>query len=251
MSIALEECQTKALKIAYSLEKLSRESWAELIQNERKNAESDPSLAEQLDHFIKGTNRAIDDQLKNNLRAFDLLLHFIAEDNCISNRYNEQIFSEELARAAAFCSSERFNQRSFANWAKQRRPPYELLGFSPASMEQFDEIGELLANAGKFDEAASIYQLLTTLDPRPVNWFKWGLAAIEAGQFAKALEPFIYLQIGDSDSPIPLYYQAICYYGLQDFQQADNTLNDALEMCRKDPAWHETELLCLELKKSK
>lgn len=110
----------------------------------------------------------------------------------------------------------------------------EIIGYSDETMHKFYLAARALFEAQRYKEASDAFLFLTTLDPfSSTYWIGMGLCEQVNEDYQSALVAYGMAVLSNQDDPYAHYYSASCYYGLRDYDNAFNSIEQALQ-CVKD-----------------
>lgn len=85
------------------------------------------------------------------------------------------------------------------------------LGANPERMRRMFRAASRLLNAGKTEDALSVIEYLTYLEPtRPEYWVAGGVARMRMGQLDEAAASFQVAEAADGRDPVPVLLRALC-----------------------------------------
>lgn len=124
---------------------------------------------------------------------------------------------------------------------KTEEPPKKSLSFSDGTLRQFYEEGCRLYKEHRYEEAESIFLLLTCLTPKRALYHQMlGMTQYLMGHLSSAAERLeIGLQPGSS-SPIPYAYAAFCALDRGERRKALSFLESGLQKEGDDPVFSES-----------
>ncbi|MCB1213705.1 MAG: SycD/LcrH family type III secretion system chaperone [Chlamydiia bacterium] len=106
----------------------------------------------------------------------------------------------------------------------------EIIGYSQESMDVFYLQARKLYMKGLYEKANSAFLFLTTLNPFvPGYWVGMGLCEQMREDYHAALAAYGMASLSDDRDPYPHYYSAICYYYLNERDNARHSMELAQE----------------------
>lgn len=107
---------------------------------------------------------------------------------------------------------------------------------TPQSMEVIYMVAFNHYNAGKYDDAEKVFQLLSMLNHFEKKYWKGLGASREAqGKFELALQAYGYLGLLDIKDPYPPLHAAKCLLGLNKIKEAESALRAAAHNASSNP----------------
>lgn len=112
----------------------------------------------------------------------------------------------------------------------------EMLGISDELMQKLYESALSYLNSGQYDEASDCFLFLAALNPLESNlWLKAGNADHALRRFSDALDSYSFAILCDADDPFPHYYSAQIFYALEEYEQAQESVEICLELIDEHP----------------
>lgn len=112
----------------------------------------------------------------------------------------------------------------------EKQTPFEVMGFSPETLEAIYNQAYQRYKAGKYDEAAEFFKFLINLDPSQSR-FSLGLGAAYHMQkkYYQAIEAYMLSHLADTIDPIPFYHMSDCWIRMEKPQCAIFALETMLK----------------------
>ncbi len=116
--------------------------------------------------------------------------------------------------------------------------PKEAVGMTDGMTESIYAHGYQLYNAGQYEQAAQLFRLLITFEPRKMKYLM-GLAASQhmMKDYNNASLTYMMCSMVDKDNPLPHYHSSDCYLQLGKIGLAVQELISCIELAKKDPQY--------------
>jgi tetratricopeptide (TPR) repeat protein len=116
----------------------------------------------------------------------------------------------------------------------------EVFPVSDATIERFYQCGCRLHQDARYQEAADVFFVISTIDYRRHNaWLALGLAEKALASWEPALTAFSMAALTNIQDPLSFIHSAECYIALGEKVDAEDCIQAALELLSNQPA-HET-----------
>jgi type III secretion system low calcium response chaperone LcrH/SycD len=125
----------------------------------------------------------------------------------------------------------------YENFGKNGRTFQDFTNLTPQSMEVIYMVAYTQFNAGKYDEAEKVFQLLSVMnhfDPR--FWTGLGASREMQKKFDEAIKAYTYLTILDLENPTPALLMGKCYLGAGRREDAESAFHACIFICKDKPA---------------
>ncbi|EOC1853084.1 SycD/LcrH family type III secretion system chaperone VcrH [Vibrio parahaemolyticus] len=102
---------------------------------------------------------------------------------------------------------------------------------SADTIEHIYAVGYNFFQAGKIEQAAKVFQLLSMLDHYQARFFiGLGAARQELGEYLQAIDAYSYAALVDINDPRPPFHSAECHLKLEQLTEAESGFYSAKEM---------------------
>lgn len=125
--------------------------------------------------------------------------------------------------------------------------PKQAMGISDQRMEELYNDGYTLFKAGKYNDSATIFRMLSMYNPRDTRFsLALGASYQRMKDYDKAIQAYVMCAYVDKESPLPLYYSSDCYMKMNNPIASLTMLSATLTRCKDKPLYNairETSLI--------
>jgi len=125
----------------------------------------------------------------------------------------------------------------YEKFGQNGRTFQDFTNLTPQSMEVIYMVAFNQFNAGKYDEAEKIFQLLSVLNHFDARyWTGLGASREMQKKYDDAIKAYTYLTILDLENPTPALLMGKCYLGAGRREDAESAFHACIFICKDKPA---------------
>lgn len=146
--------------------------------------------------------------------------------------------TEKLSESMSTPNNKEAYERILKKATEHAVTPKDLLEMSDAQVEAIYAQAYRLYNTGKYNDAISLFRLLTMIDPTEAK-FSLGLAACfhMLKDYKAASDLYVLCGVLDPESPIPAFHASDCYLQMKDKVSAIISLELAIKKAGQKPQY--------------